>query len=190
MATSPASPLAPGHYWKTPFYWEPGCPLPPAARDLTFSATTEDSLRDAIGRVMESGTDESDRCNVPRIGVDAAVQELFDLFPRYFERKDGWWKAAHDRSGAFVGFVLPVTFQEARYWKVGEPQGTIYYMGVLPEFRGRGHALELIHEATRVLLAARCWRIFCDTGSDNVPMVRAFRRAGYLERTPWQRPLS
>lgn len=63
-------------------------------------------------------------------------------------------------------------------------------MGVLPAFRRRGHGLELVHEAPRLLTEARCWRIFCDTGTDNAPMVNAFRRAGYLGRQPWQWPLA
>jgi ribosomal protein S18 acetylase RimI-like enzyme len=60
-------------------------------------------------------------------------------------------------------------------------------MGVLPEFRGRGYAFELLAEATRIFDAAHCWRVFCDTATDNFPMVDAFRRAGYIEHAPWQR---
>jgi hypothetical protein len=47
----------------------------------------------------------------------------------------------------------------------------------------------LLDEATRVFIGADCWRVFCDTGSRNEPMLRTFRTAGYEERTPWQRPL-
>ena len=61
-------------------------------------------------------------------------------------------------------------------------------MGVLPAFRG--HALCLLTQATRVFIAARCWRIFCDTCTTNAPMVQAFRTAGYREGQPWQRPLA
>ena len=181
--------LQPGHYWKTPFYWEPGCPEPPAEPSLCFEAAPDEWLRTAIGRVIETGTDESDKYNVPRIGVAAAVQELYDLLPLYFDRPLNWWRLARSHVNEAVGFVLPVLFKEARFWKEGKPQGTIFYMGVLPEFRGQGHALELVHEATRLFVAAGCWRIFCDTGTDNTPMVRAFRQAGYVERNPWQRPL-
>ena len=182
--------LRPGHYWKTPFYWEPGCPEPPNISSLAFEAAEDDWLRTSIGRVMEAGTDESDRYNVPRVGVSAAVQELYDFLPQYFERPQGWWRAARNGSNELIGFVLPVLFNEERFWKDGRPQGTIYYMGVLPQFRGRGHALELVHEATRVFVRADCWRIFCDTGTDNTSMINAFRRAGYEERAPWQRPLA
>lgn len=179
-----------GHYWKTPFYWEAGCAAPPLECPLTFEPVGEAWLRDAVGRVMAAGTDESDRYNVPRIGLPAAVQELYDLLPQYFERPEGWWKAARDASGQLVGFVLPVLFKEPRLWKEGRPQGTIYYMGVLPEHRGRGHALQLVHEATRVFIGADCWRIFCDTGTQNLAMVQAFRQAGYMERASWLRPLA
>lgn len=178
------------HYWKTPFYWEAGCPLPPSERRLSFVPASDEALRPVIGRVMASSMDGSDRFIVPRIGVEAAVQEVYDLLPRYFARQPGWWRIGSDAEGRPAGFVLPVTFAEERCWKDGQPQGTIFYMGVLPESRGRGYGLELVHEATRILLAAGCWRIFCDTGTDNAPMVGAFRRAGYIERERWQRPLA
>ena len=139
---------------------------------------------------MATSMDESDRFTVPRLGAAAAVQELYDLLPRFFERRPGWWRLAKDADDQTVGFVLPVTFREERFWKDGKPQGTIFYMGVLPEFRVRGYGVELVHEATRIFLAADCWRIFCDTGSDNAPMVKAFHQAGYLARKAWQRPLS
>ncbi len=63
-------------------------------------------------------------------------------------------------------------------------------MGVLPAFRGRSHGLELVHEAPRIFTAVNCWRIFCDTGTDSGPMVKAFRQADQVERDPWQRPLA
>lgn len=180
----------PGHYWKTPFYWEPGCPPPPESGALAFSPITDEALRPMIGAVMAAGTDASDRFIVPRIGVDAAVQEVFDYLPLHFEREPGWWRVALDGSGAPLGFVLPVVFKEERYRKEGRPQGTILYMGVLPDRRGRGVGLQLVHEATRVLLGANCWRVFCDTGTENASMVKAFRAAGYREAAPWQRPLA
>ena len=182
--------LKPGHYWKTPFYWESGCPLPPAAHKLSFESASDEALRPLIASVMATSMDESDRFNVPRVGIEASVQELYDVLPQYFCRQTGWWRIGKDSNGRSVGFVLPVTFKEARFSKDGRPQGTIFYMGVLPEFRGHGYSPALVHEATRVFLAANCWRIFCDTGTDNALMIQAFRRAGYLEREKRQRSLA
>jgi len=180
----------PGHYWKTPFYWESGCPLPPMETRLHFEPISDEDLRPLIGAAMATSMDESDRFNVPRIGIEAAVQEVYELLPRYFERQAGWWRVGKSPEGHVAGFVVPVTFKEERFWKDGRPQGTIFYMGVLPQSRGRGYGLELVHEATRIFLAANRWRIFCDTGTDNAPMVNAFRQAGYMERKQWQRPLA
>ena len=182
--------LQSGHYWKTPFYWEAGCPLPPSERKLSFEPISDEALRPAIGAVMATSMDESDRFAVPRMGNDAAVQEIFDLLPQYFERQPDWWRMARDAQGNPVGFVLPVTFKEEPFWKDARPQGTILYMGVLPSFRGQGYGLELVHEATRIFVGAGCWRIFCDTGTANTPMINAFRKAGYIEHKQWQRPLA
>ena len=182
--------LQAGHYWKTPFSWEPGCPLPPTEPALRLEPASDDWLRPAIAAVMATSADESDKHTVARVGAEAAAQELYDPLVQHFERPLSWWRLARDGSDNPVGFVLPVLFEEARFWKEGLPQGTILYMGVLPEFRGYGYGLELVHEATRLFVAANCWRILCDTGTDNAPMVRTFRKAGYMERKPWQRPLA
>ena len=151
---------------------------------------TQEWLLGAAAEVMSHSLDESDRYAVANVGAAQAAAELLAMDTLYFERPAKWWRAAIDETGRKVGFVLPVIFRDKARWKDGRPQGTIFYMGVLPEYRGRGHAVTLLNEATRVFIEARCWQIFCDTGTDNTPMVKAFRQAGYRERTPWQRPLA
>ncbi len=164
--------------------------MPPAEQRLRYEPVSDETLRPLAREVMTTSMDGSDRFNVPRIGPDAAIQELYDVLPRHFERQAEWWRVGKNAQAQAVAFVLPVIFKEARFWKDGRPQGTIFYMGVLPQFRGCGYGLELIHEATRVFLAAGCWRIFCDTGTDNTPMINAFRKAGYIEREQRQRSLA
>jgi len=181
--------LEPGHYWKTPFIWEPGCPAPPATSTLTFEPAQADWLPGAFAQVMADSLDESDKWAVAHYGPSQAVAEFFALV-KDFRKVDGWWRAAVDSQGHRVGFVLPVLFLDEGRWKDDRPQGTIFYMGVLPGFRGRGYAFELIAEATRLFIGAQCWRILCDTGTHNHPMIEAFRKAGYKERTPWQRSLA
>jgi ribosomal protein S18 acetylase RimI-like enzyme len=183
-------PLKPDHYWKTPFIWEPGCPLPPATPSLRFEAVDDAWLLPAVAQVMSDSLDESDKHVVGRFGPSGAVADLFAFNAEVFEKRPGWWTAAVDDQGRRVGFVLPVLFRREATWKDGRPEGTIFYMGVLPGFRGHRYALELLAQATRVFIAANCWRIFCDTGTDNSPMVRAFRQAGYKERAPWQRSIA
>lgn len=79
--------LQPGHCWKIPFCWEPGCPPPPVQKRLSFETAPEHLLRSAIGAVMSSSLDESDRFTVSSIGLAAAVQQLYELLPQDFEHK-------------------------------------------------------------------------------------------------------
>ena len=182
--------LRAGQYWKTPFIWEPGCPEPATTTSLRFEAADAEWLQDAMAEVMSHSLDESDQFAVKQLGALPAAQELLAVPTDYFEMHAGWWQAAFDHAGNAVGFVLPVTFVDPSRWRSGLPQGTIYYMGVLPQHRSRGHGQDLLAQATRTFIQANCWRIFCDTGTSNLPMVGAFRKAGYKELAPWQRALS
>jgi ribosomal protein S18 acetylase RimI-like enzyme len=183
-----SEPLRPGHYWKVPFVWDPQCPLPAASATLTFESAPDDWLLDAVARVMGDSLDESDRHAVTTLGAAGAASELLALAPRQFELRAGWWRVARDAQHRAVGFVLPVLFQRKR--ADAGLEGTIFYMGVLPEHRGLGHAVALLGEAARVFRSAGCASALCDTGERNQPMVAAFRRAGYRERTRWQRALA
>ena len=183
-------PAQPGHFRKTRFIWEPGCPEPAAVSALSFVDAEDAWLGGALAEVMSQSLDGSDQYAVAHGGAVQAVEELLALVPQSFEKPANWWRAATDESGRKVGFVLPVIFQDQARWKDGCLQGTILHTGVLHGFRGRGCAGTLLDEATRVFIRARCWRIFCDASTANAPMINAFRRAGYKERTPWQPPLA
>ena len=72
----------------------------------------------------------------------------------------------------------------------GLEEATIYYIGVLPEYRGRGFATDLLSKGTRVLQDVGVWRVFCDTDANNLPMISTFKRVGYQQYgEPYQRPL-
>jgi ribosomal protein S18 acetylase RimI-like enzyme len=184
-------PLQPGHYWKTPFLWELGCkgPTPPPA-GVAFAPIAVEVLASLIGRAMANSRDQSDQHAVATHGEPGAAEDLLSFAPEYFSWEPGWWRCARTEQGNTAGFVLPVVFKAEDRCREGRPQGTIFYMGVMPEYRGQGFGKALVDEATRVFTEAKCWRIFCDTGTDNEPMVRAFRSCGYIERKPWQRPVA
>jgi ribosomal protein S18 acetylase RimI-like enzyme len=183
----------PGMYWKIPFMWEPGCQVPtppePGAAALHFLPAEAEWLRQALAIAMASSLDESDRIAVQRAGAGGAADELLAICPDLFDHADEWWRVAVDSADQYVGFVLPALMRDRSSGKNGLPKGTIVYIAVMPDFRGRGHSHPLLAEATRVLAAAGCGCILCDTASTNSPMIRAFRAGGYLEQPPWQRPL-
>jgi ribosomal protein S18 acetylase RimI-like enzyme len=180
---------SPGHFWKIPFLWEPGHPLPPAHGALHFEPAPADWLAPALADVMAHSLDESDQAAVAELGARGAADELLAVDEDYFEACGGGWRRACTADGRPVGLLLPVLLKPERSRRDGRRTGSIYYMGVLPEARGRGHGGELLDEATRTFVAAGCWRIFCDTGARNAPMLAAFRRRGYQERAAWERPL-
>jgi RimJ/RimL family protein N-acetyltransferase len=180
--------LHPGHYWKTPFVWETTqINLRPR---LTFESCAQDWLCSAVAEVMLHSFDPSDVHAVQTLGASQAALKILEVEDEYFEVREGWWKLARDSQSNAIGFVLPVIYRDPRSWKNGCPETTIYYMGVLPQFRGKGYAVDLLAEAMRVSKEeANAWRLFCDTASDNLPMIRAFRAAGFSEKPAWQRPV-
>jgi RimJ/RimL family protein N-acetyltransferase len=73
--------------------------------------------------------------------------------------------------GEPVGFVMPAR----------NPYNPIIaYLAVLPAHRGRGLVDEILAEGTRVLAAEGVPLIRALTDLVNVPMARAFERAGWV----------
>ncbi|RPI52033.1 MAG: GNAT family N-acetyltransferase, partial [Acidobacteria bacterium] len=81
-----------------------------------------------------------------------------------------WWRTAHTSDGALVGFTIP---------SANEDFPVIGYLGVVPEMRGHGYAVDLLAEATRILAANGADCIRADTDALNLPMAATFERAHY-----------
>jgi ribosomal protein S18 acetylase RimI-like enzyme len=78
-----------------------------------------------------------------------------------FAYQDEWWQFGIDVQGEIVGFVLPVIYPG--FAKDGLEEGTIYYIGALPKYRGLGFANDLLAKGTRILQEVGVWQVFCDT---------------------------
>ncbi len=104
------------------------------------------------------------------VGEDAFVDAM------RVKHEPSWWRLAYDgRSGDLVGLVMPA-----------EPPGflTLFYVGVVPEMRGRGYVDDLLATGTAILLDARAAGgtekpLRVDTDVANAPMAAAFGRAGW-----------
>jgi len=55
------------------------------------------------------------------------------------------------------------------------------YIGVVPEQRGQGYSYDLLAHGTAMLHTAGITTIRADADVGNVPMAKAFRRAGYTQ---------
>ena len=178
-------------YLKVPFVWlEPKLPIEIPSR-LKFKAAKKLSyevLLSIIGRVMESSIYVSDRKQVLERGSRQAARKFLSESKDGFFYQDEWWQIGFSSDDRIVGFVFPVIYPDCA--RDGLEEATIYYIGVLPEYRGQGFAADLLLKGTRVLQDVGVWRVFCDTDANNIPMISAFKRVGYQQYSePWQRPL-
>ena len=138
-----------------------------------------------VADVLACSTDASDNAAVEALGAEGAAGKVLKP-PRGYSYRPDWWQVLLFR-GSPVGFVLPVTFDGCE--RDGLDEGTIYHMGVVPIFRGRGFARILLQEATQTLVAHGVWRIHCDTAAANGPMIHLFESEGWRRLPAEQRPV-
>lgn len=178
-------------FLKVPFVWEEPKQLIEVSSRLTFEpvkAKHDNQLVSVVARVMALSMDASDQRRALENDPHAAVEMFLNSARDDFSYQDNWWQFGINRTGDIVGVVLPVTFN--RCAKAGLEEGTIYYIGVVPEYRGLGFATDLLSQGTRILQEIGVWRVFCDTAVANVRMISAFKRVGYRQYgEPWERPV-
>jgi RimJ/RimL family protein N-acetyltransferase len=129
----------------------------------------ETAFIDAIQRVTVGTLDRGLRSDRERLGPARAAREEF-ASAQAMRYEPTWWQLAYTHGGALVGLVMPAEND-------GGP--IIYYIGVVPEYRGQGYVDDLLTQGTTVLQEAGATRIVADTDKVNIPMARAFERAGY-----------
>ncbi|MDF5732617.1 MAG: GNAT family N-acetyltransferase [Rhizonema sp. PD38] len=178
-------------YLKVPFIWEEPKPLIEIPQRLTFElvkAMGNNLLISVVARVMASSMDESHQRKVSEHSPLEAVEKYLNSASDSFWYLDDWWQFGINENGDIVGFVLPVIFSGCA--QEGKQEGTIYDIGVVPEYRGLGFANDLLLLGTRTLQDIGVYRVFCDTSIRNVRMISAFKQVGYRQYSePWERPL-
>jgi RimJ/RimL family protein N-acetyltransferase len=158
------------------FEWRGG--EPPAVPDrLSFrdlEEVGEEAFVDAMRRVSEGTLDREIREERERLGPQRAAREFFED-ARRVKHEPSWWRLAYAPGGELVGLVMPA-----------EPPAflTVFYVGVVPEMRGRGYVDDLLAAGTVTLLEARRRDgnekpLRADTDVANAPMAAAFERAGW-----------
>ncbi|WP_305783698.1 GNAT family N-acetyltransferase [Symbioplanes lichenis] len=151
--------------------WEPGTPIaPPSGRLLFREPAGADELLGLMVRVLDGTLDAHSRDELTRMTPQEQARTQYDEeLSRYVGPRDRW-RVATLPDGSPVGFVIP---SHNGYNHV------LAYIGVVPEFRGRGLVDDLLAEGTRLLAADHPPRIRASTDLGNVPMAKAFARNGY-----------
>jgi ribosomal protein S18 acetylase RimI-like enzyme len=150
---------------------------PPAAESgrlsyLIMEEVGEEKFIEAMERVSEGTLDQEIRAEREKLGRKRAAREFFDDASSV-QHDASWWRLAYAPNGELAGLVMPA-----------EPPGflTIFYIGVVPEMRGRGYVNDLLAAGTATLLEARAENdkpLIADTDVSNAPMAAAFERAGW-----------
>jgi hypothetical protein len=191
--------------------WRAGTPVPDPSGRLRFRATDRAEMRRLMARVLEGTLDAHSQADLaeaiaetadtgaalepaaavadaevgagvvpgaggrePGAGERALVaMRQYDGEFRAYSSPLAWHRVAELPGGEAVGFVVPAR---------NPYNAIIAYIGVLPERRGNGYIDDILAEGTRLLVAeADPPRIRASTDLGNVPMARAFARAGYTD---------
>ncbi|MFI7446236.1 GNAT family N-acetyltransferase [Nonomuraea sp. NPDC049714] len=152
------------------YAWTPAAPVPEPSGRLTFTAEPDDeAFVEVFRRVAEGSLDHHTRLAL--LTKDAETQAREDLADYLSMPGDrSWWRLAHTPAGDLAGFALP---------SANNAGPVVGYLGVLPEQRGHGYVDDLLGEITRCHAERGAQRIAADTDATNLPMARAFERAGY-----------
>lgn len=154
--------------------WTPSSLLPESKGRLVFrSVADREDLLALMTPVMEGTLDAHGQADLASglTSRDAAERHYDGEFAN-FKSPHEWWRVAELADGGGpVGFVIPA---RNSYHPI------IAYIGVLPAHRGNGYIDEILAEGTRILAAEGVDRIRASTDLGNVPMAKAFARAGYV----------
>jgi RimJ/RimL family protein N-acetyltransferase len=141
----------------------------------TLEEVGHEAFVDAMRRVSEGTLDREIREERERLGPQEAAREFFEDAQRV-KHESSWWQLAYSGpDGELVGLVMPA--EQPRFL-------TVFYVGVVPEMRGRGYVDDLLAAGTATLLEARARDgndrpLRADTDVANAPMAAAFERAGW-----------
>ncbi|MYU20650.1 GNAT family N-acetyltransferase [Streptomyces sp. SID8352] len=152
------------------YRWTPECGLPRRPGRLEYRPEPDDEVfLDALRRIHSVTLDAHALLDIEEGGPDRAARSDLEFF-HWCPSPRAWWQVAYTPGGDLAGIHIPAH----------NPSGPcVGFIGVVPEQRGHGYALDLLAECTHFLAARGAGFVSAATDRGNVPMARAFARAGY-----------
>jgi ribosomal protein S18 acetylase RimI-like enzyme len=151
------------------FEWTPADGIPPATGALRFAEASDEEFLAVFRRIAVGSLDAQTRANLAVKGVEATAREEMDFYLGAPGKRE-WWRIAYTQEGEVAGMAIP----SATPYNVN-----VGYLGVVPQFRGRGYVDEVLAEITRMHAANGEQRVTATTDVGNAPMAAAFGRARY-----------
>ncbi len=138
-----------------------------------FSEGDDAAFTDVIRRVSTDSLDRLDVLQRESLGVKEFAQEYFRMLRYEFAFYPHWWLLAYTQANELVGHVVNLPYN------LDQHEGTIGYIGVVPEQRGHGYINDILAQSMSVMIQDGIKTIICDTDQLNAPMIAAFKRQGY-----------
>jgi len=136
----------------------------------SMSDAGEYSFEQAIGQVTVGTLDREDRARLKKCGAaETARWYVRILREGSFEPTE--WLLGYLVDGRLCGLVVPK--------RLDDREGTIAYIGVVPELRGSGYGFDLLVKGTALLEAKGFKKVVAETDSENLPFHAELERAGY-----------
>ena len=154
------------------FEWRDNAPVENPRARLSFRSPADDEeLIELMTMALEGTLDVHSQRDLTTMSArDAAVRHFEDELVLY-KSPHGWWRVATLPGGDRVGFVIPA---RNSYHPI------IAYIVVVPALRGNGYIDEILAEGTRILPSKEVPPFRASTDLGNVPMAKAFSRAGWI----------
>lgn len=156
--------------------WRHTAPSPPLAggEDLRYRSVAEVGDATFVEAIASTYVDTRDSWineTIRERGAHEATRADFgDMME--MEHVPDWWELAYTSGGELVGVVMGAR---------NPSSAVLAYIGVVPEYRGRGYSSLLVRRGTEQLRRSSVDEIRADCDLENVAMVRAFTRAGYTQ---------
>ncbi|NGN65907.1 GNAT family N-acetyltransferase [Streptomyces sp. A7024] len=146
--------------------------LPAVDERLTWRALPElgrEPFLDLLAATLPTSADARMAADVAEHGARGAA-EIFLTDMEGLSYEPDWWELGYAPDGTPAAASLPAR---------NPTTAVIGLVGVHPVHRGKGYATAVVARGTRLLQAAGADEIRGDCDAANIPMFRAFERAGY-----------
>ena len=136
----------------------------------SMSDAGEDAFAMAVGRVTVGTLDRQDRARLRKHGAAETARGYMQIL-KEGEFKPAEWLLGYLADGRLCGLVVPK--------RLDDREGTIDYIGVVPELRGSGYGFDLLVKGTALLQQNGFKTVVAETDSENLPFHAELERAGY-----------
>lgn len=151
------------------FVWTPEVGVFGAPTSLEFRPGSNAEFLELFIQVGTGSLDVTTQRSVAASSPEEMAQDQLGFYLSCPGDRE-WWRIGLDEAGGTAGFVIPSATPYTR---------NVGYLGVLPQYRGKGLVDELLAYVTTLHHAAGASHITATTDAENNPMAEAFRRHGY-----------